>query len=215
MAVNITLQNLASLQNETSAIAAINANNATIETALTGVLALNGNLTAPNSMNTSLDMNGQAVINLPAPASGDSPLRLQDYNTLVSGGTIYVNNNIGVEYIIDGGGAQLSTGLHGTLTIPFAGTIKSVSLLTDQTGSCVLDIWKTTYASYSPPTHPAVADSITGTSVPTITSGTKYTDSTLTGWSTQINSGDILAFNLNSVNNVTRITVCLTVTKTG
>lgn len=213
MAVALTLIDLANLQNENTATAAINANNAAIEAAFQDVLALDGTL--PNSMNAALDMNSNGIINLPAPVSGLSPLRLQDYNTLVSGGTVYVNNNIGVEFIMDGGGSQLSSGLRGTILVPFNALITGVSLTGDQTGSVVLDIWKTSYSNYSPPTHPAVGDSITASSKPTIVSGTKYTDTTLTGWTTTVVANDVLAFNINSVTAFTRLNICLTVTKTA
>lgn len=213
MAVSLTLTDITNFQNETTAVAAVANNNTAIEAAFQKVLSLDG--TTPNSMNAALDMNSKAILNLPEPVSGLSPLRLQDYDTLVSGGTIYVNNNIGVLYIMSGGGAQLSTGLQGSITVPFNALITSVSLIADQAGSVVLDIWKTPYSSYAPPTHPAVGDSITASALPTLTSATKYTDSTMTGWTKVITANDVLAFNINSVTNITRLEVCLTVTKTS
>lgn len=213
MAVSITLTDLANLQNENTATAAINANNAAIEAAFQDVLALDGTL--PNSMDAALDMNSNGILNLPAPVSGLSPLRLQDYDTLASGGTIYVNNSIGVEFVMDGGGAQLSTGLRGILQVPFAGIITGVSMLGDQTGSAVVGIWRCSNANYGPPTHPVAGDSITGATPPTIVSGTKYADTTLTGWTLPFSVNDVFAYNINSVTNFTRLAVCLTVTKTA
>lgn len=58
----LTLSDLASLTNETSAIATINANNNLIETALENTLSRDG--TFPNSMESDLDMNGQAILNV-------------------------------------------------------------------------------------------------------------------------------------------------------
>jgi hypothetical protein len=214
MAVSIELTDLANLQNESTAVAAINANNEAIEAAFADVLALDAG-TLPNSMNAALDMNSNGIINLPAPASGLSPLRLTDYNTLISGGTIYVNNSIGVEFVMDGGGAQLGTGLRGILQVPFAGLITGVSVLGDQSGSVVVDIWKCSNANYAPPTHPAVADSITASALPTITAGTKYSDNVLTGWTKSFSANDVFAYNINSISNFTRLAICLTVTKTA
>jgi hypothetical protein len=108
--------------------------------------------------------------------------------------------------ILDGNGAPFTTGVKAYLQIPFNATISSVTLLADQTGSVVIDIWKDTYANF-PPT---VADSICGASKPTITSGIKYTDSTLTGWATSITANDILAFNVDSVTSIVRLTISLT-----
>lgn len=79
MAVNLSLTNLTTLQNDSSAVAAINANSAAITTAFQDVLALDG--TAPNQMQNSLDMNSNQIINLPAPSTVSSPVRLQDVAT--------------------------------------------------------------------------------------------------------------------------------------
>jgi hypothetical protein len=109
---------------------------------------------------------------------------------------------------IDGGGSVPTTGIKGDIYVPYGGTINSVTLLADQSGSCVVDIWKDTYANY-PPTG---ADSITASAKPTISSATKSQDSTLTGWTTTITAGDTIRFNLDSVTTITRIVLVLKVT---
>src|SRR5262249_48699124 len=105
----------------------------------------------------------------------------------------------------DNNGNVLPTGVLGDVQVPFAATITGVTLLADQTGSCVVDIWKQVYASY-PPT---VTQTITASALPTISATNKYTDSTLTGWTTSIAAGDCIRYNLNSVSSITRITVLL------
>jgi Protein of unknown function (DUF2793) len=112
-------------------------------------------------------------------------------------------------FVVDGGGAAIATGIKGDLEVPFACTINQVSLLADQTGSIVVDIWKDTYANY-PPT---VGDSITASAKPTIASATKAQDATLTGWTTAITAGDILRFNVDSATSIQRCTISLKVTK--
>src|SRR5947207_14203835 len=82
----ITLTDLASLQNETTAVNAVNANNATLETALDNTLSRDG--TSPNTMSAPLDMNSNQIINLPTPVSANSALRLSDLNSFIGGGTI-------------------------------------------------------------------------------------------------------------------------------
>jgi hypothetical protein len=72
----LTLTDLANLENETTAIAVINANSAATITAMNNTLSLDG--TTPNSMGADLDMNSYQIINLPAPTSAASPARLQD-----------------------------------------------------------------------------------------------------------------------------------------
>jgi hypothetical protein len=112
-------------------------------------------------------------------------------------------------FIIDGAGSELTTGIAGDLEIPFACTITAATLLADQTGSVVVDVWKDTYANY-PPT---IADTITASAPPTISSGVKSQDTTLTGWTTSIAANSTLRFNVNSVTSITRLTVALTVQK--
>lgn len=115
----------------------------------------------------------------------------------------------GVSFIIDGGGAAIGTGLKGWLHFDFPWTINEVTTLADQTGSIVVDIWKTTYANYAPGTHPVVADSITASAPPTLSSASKAQDSTLTGWTTAVNVDDILAFNVTSASTVQRVSIGL------
>jgi hypothetical protein len=116
-----------------------------------------------------------------------------------------------ITFIIDGGGSAITTGVKGDLEIPFACTITRATLLADQSGSIVVDIWKDTYANY-PPT---VADTITASAKPTISTATKSQDSTLTGWTTTIAAGDTLRFNVDSITTCTRVTLSLKVTRTG
>ncbi len=112
---------------------------------------------------------------------------------------------------IDGGGSAITTGVKGYIEVPYACTINQVTLLADQSGAVVVDIWNDTYANF-PPTD---ADSITAAAPPTITaSGVKSQDATLTGWDTAIAAGDILAFNVDSAATITRLNLILKVTKT-
>jgi hypothetical protein len=114
-----------------------------------------------------------------------------------------------IAFIIDGGGSAITTGQKGHLEIPFKCEIERVTLLADQSGSIVIDIWKDTYANF-PPTS---ADSICGSSKPTLSSAQKYQDATLNGWTKTISAGDILAFNVDSVSVVQRVTLSLKVKK--
>lgn len=114
-----------------------------------------------------------------------------------------------INYEIDGGGSVITTGAKGFVgPMPFDCTITEVTMLADQTGSIVVDIWKDAYANY-PPTD---ADSITASAVPTISSAVKSQDSTLTGWTTSVAEGDILRFNVDSVTSIERVTISLKVT---
>jgi len=110
-----------------------------------------------------------------------------------------------IAFIIDGGGSAITTGQKGHLEIPFACTINRVTMLADQSGSIVVDIWKDSYANF-PPTD---ADSITDVTPPTIAGAVKAQDSTLTDWTVAIAAGDILAYNVDSVATVERVLISL------
>ena len=111
-------------------------------------------------------------------------------------------------FIIDGGGAAITTGQKGHLSVPFSCTIQGARLLADQPGAIKVDIWRSIYAAF-PPTN---ADSICGGNEPEITAGNqKDEDTTLTGWTTAINKGDILALNVDSCTTITRATLSLKV----
>lgn len=114
-----------------------------------------------------------------------------------------------INFMIDGGGDVITTGIKGDIEVPIACTINQVTLVADQTGSIVIDIWKDTYANF-PPT---VADTITASAKPTISSAVKSQDSTLTGWTTSIAAGSVLRFNVDSVSTLTRVTLSLKVTR--
>ncbi len=132
---------------------------------------------------------------------------------LISGGNAapsWVDQFSSITFIFSAGGVTLPLGIAGSLTIPFDCQITEWTLLADQTGSIVVDIWKDTYANY-PPT---VADTITGSAKPTISTSNKAQSSTLTGWTTTINSGDILRFNIDSVSALTFVTLSLKVRRT-
>ncbi len=125
-----------------------------------------------------------------------------------SGGGAFADDFVYINFIIDGGGSAITTGIKGGVEVP-AGTIVEMRLLADQSGSIVVDIWKDTYANY-PPTD---ADSITASAVPTISTDTKATDATLTGWTTALTAEDILYYNVDSVTTIERVTVVLKVRK--
>jgi len=110
---------------------------------------------------------------------------------------------------IDGGGADITTGVKGYVSIPYSGTITDWVIIGDASGSCVVDIWKTTYASFPP----LVGDSITGSEKPTLSSSSINTDNDLTTWTTSVTAGDIIGFNVDSVSGLTRLNLAIKVSK--
>jgi hypothetical protein len=91
-----------------------------------------------------------------------------------------------------------------SIPVIFDATIKRVFVITQGgIGSCVLDIWKQSYASYPPDS----GDSITAAAKPRITAGIKSLDSTLTGWTTAVSNGDVLTFHLESSSVFTAVAI--------
>jgi hypothetical protein len=125
-------------------------------------------------------------------------------------GLKWVQNLASLNFIIDGAGSAITTGIKGDVEVPFAWSdIASARLLADQSGSIVVDIWKDTYANFPP----VDADSITASAPPTISSATKSQDTTLTGWTKTGSAGDILRFNVDSITTCTRVTLSLVLVK--
>jgi hypothetical protein len=84
MSVPITLNNVANLQSTTTAQNTINSNNTAIVTAFGSTLNVAG-----DQMVGALDMNNQQILNLPAPATLDSPVRLID---VAAGGSAAISS---------------------------------------------------------------------------------------------------------------------------
>ena len=125
-----------------------------------------------------------------APGGGGGPV--QRGATWVRGGTLAViASDAPVVYIY----------------CPEACTITGVEVLTaGGVGSCVIDIWVDTYTNF-PPT---VGDTITASAKPTISSSSKYKDTTLTGWDTSVATDSVIAFKLESCSTFTQVSVSLT-----
>jgi len=75
----ITLDTLATLSNEPSAIALINSNFSRIATAIENTLSRDG--TFPNTMLADLDLNNKKIVHLPLPHDASEPARLTDINS--------------------------------------------------------------------------------------------------------------------------------------
>jgi hypothetical protein len=141
-----------------------------------------------------------------------APTAAANTNTTQIATTAYVQTELGAELValpivIGNGSDVITTGVKGYVEIPFAGTIVAARLLAFQSGSIVIDIWKDTYANL-PPT---VADTITASAKPTLSTAQKAEDTTLTGWTTSITAGDWLGFKVDSITTCTQVTLSLTI----
>lgn len=111
---------------------------------------------------------------------------------------------VGASFLIDGGGAAITSGVKGDLEFPFACTITRGRLFADQSGTIAVSLWKDSYANYPP----VVGDLL---ATWTISAATKY-DSGVAGLS--VAAGDIIRFNVNALaTSITRVTVSMTLTR--
>lgn len=122
--------------------------------------------------------------------------------------TLPIVGTVGIT--IDGGGSAITTGIKGYVECPFAGTVVSATLVADQSGSIVIDVWKDTYANFPPDN----SDSITSATPPTLSAAQKSQDTTLSSWVTSVAAGDIFGFNVDSATTVTRVTLTLKINRT-
>ena len=119
----------------------------------------------------------------------------------------------GLEYSISNLGSVLITGAQPYLTVPYASVITGATMVIAPSGSLTVDIWACSYTQFEGgATHPVITDSICGGNPLTITGATKTT-STLSGWGTHLNKGDVLAFNISSAASATQATITLYLNK--
>lgn len=136
------------------------------------------------------------------------------YSLLTGGQKILLSSPyFAIPFIFDEGGTVLTTGLKGGLYIPFGYTITQYTMASidplTTSGSIVVDIWTDTYANF-PPT---VADTITASAKPTISSGIK-TQGTVGTWSVDQAAGRWIYFNIDSVTSFKKVCLTLTCQKT-
>ena len=114
----------------------------------------------------------------------------------------------------DGQGAVVATTARRTISIPVGWgtcTITRWRVLTDQSATVTLDVWKDAYSNY-PPTN---ADSITASAKPGTSAATKNESTSLTGWTTTFTGGDVLKVEVEANNNALFILLVLEFTMTA
>lgn len=199
-----------------------------------GAVTVNGTIGATNVSGTNTgdqDLSGYALLsgadftgaisatNLSGTNTGDQTLPTRDSLGLDTDDTVTFANLSGtntgdrnsrqITAIIGGAGeAIVASTATPPIRIPYSGTITAWRVTADASSSCVIDVWKDTYANY-PPT---VADTITGSEKPTLSSSTKNEDTSLTTWTTSVTAGDYVTFSVDSCSTATKVTVALSVT---
>lgn len=126
-------------------------------------------------------------------------IQVANFKTNAAKGTIGLTTDAGNDFIV--------TGIKGYVTVPYDCTITKWHLVADKVGSIVIDVWK---AAGSIPT---VANTITGSEKPTLSSAQLNSDTNLTTWTTAVTTGDIIGFNVDSNTSISRVTLTIGVTK--
>jgi hypothetical protein len=103
---------------------------------------------------------------------------------------------------VDGGGSAITTGTKGFIVVPFSCTIQTWSVVSDQSGSIVLDVWKSTGV-------PSNANTITASAKPTLSSAQLAVAQAATGWTTAVAANDVLGFEVESASTVTKATLTI------
>ena len=139
------------------------------------------------------------TLTLPA-AIGDANEILQ-YSA--SGVGAFVSNTRTLNFVIDGGGSAITTGIKGHIVIDGNYIVSGWTIIADQSGSIVVDVKRATYTNFPTTT------SIAGSELPTLSTAQKNEDLTLSSWTTSLSARDVLEFVVNSVSTITRVTVTL------
>lgn len=155
--------------------------------------------------------NDNTDLNVSDGAHGLAPkVTVDGYAAVVRSGTLaYEGQYSTINFIIDGGGAAITTGIKGDLVIDFACALSAWTLLADQAGAIKVDIWRDTYANFAP----TDADSLTNGHEPEIAaSGDKAQDTDLSDWTdATLDAGNVLRFNVDSCTTIQRATLALKV----
>lgn len=110
-----------------------------------------------------------------------------------------------INYIIDSGSIKMLAGNKGSITLDVSGIIESLVILSDQEGELTLDIKKSNYNNF--PVFTSIIP--TGAYPQLVIDNVKLRDDDLTGWDTTLIAGDILTFDVISVNNINRFLISL------
>jgi hypothetical protein len=203
MMSKITLSNVGSLIDATTAQATINANNAIIQTAFDNTLSRDG--TTPNTLNSTLDANSQQILNLPVPATAASPVRLQDVQ---AGGTV---TNIPAggttgQFLAKNSGTNYDIGWIGLVPQDITG---GTNITTTGNNPTVIATTTTpTFTTVNTATIPTVVDTLVGKATTDILTNKTY-DTAGTGNVFKINGTQITA-NTGTGSNVLAIAPTIT-----
>ena len=109
-----------------------------------------------------------------------------------------------INFVLDNGSFDITPGIKGSLGLEVSGRIESWTIVSEDTGSIVIDIQKDQYNTY-----PDNLTSIVGSEYPRLINQSKNRDESLSTWSTDVVAGDILAFRVLSCTGITKCSLFL------
>lgn len=171
-------------------------------------------ITATTVVATTLYGDGSNITGISAEFTGGTVTGPSNFTNGLTATTIQGNGanitgmtgNFGLN--VDGSNSVITSGIKGFLVMPYNATIVGWDIIGNTTGSCMVDVWKTTG-----PSIPTIANTITGTEKPRLNSQQINSDNTLSTWSTSVFTNDVVAFNVVSATTVSRINLIIKVIK--
>lgn len=143
-------------------------------------------------------------------STSGSPIRLGagtngQVLSLSSGSPVWSTSKGAFGVTFDGQGGVVSVGKTDWISIPYNCTITGWEITADQVGSCVIDVWKSTFAAF-PPT---AANSIAGSEKPTLASARTNSDLSLSPAWAAVTAGDCIMFYVDSCSVLTKINLII------
>jgi len=129
-------------------------------------------------------------------------------NSADTGSIDYKINHVAGAFgiFIDGQESIIQAGIQGDFVVPFNCIITGHKILADVAGDIVIDVWKSDYANFPP----VLGGTIWGGSKPTLSGADKEET---TGLTIALSAGDILRYNVDSADVLTRINLSIQFTR--
>jgi len=139
---------------------------------------------------------------------GGPPTAANEVLQFATNGTAeFVSNVKTLNFIIDGGGSVITTGVKGNVVLDADYTFNGWTVVSDLSGAIVVDVRRSTFGSF-PTTNVDAGTSIVTGALPTITASGRSAEN-LSITPVDLAARDILEFEVNSATTITRVTVAL------
>jgi hypothetical protein len=108
----------------------------------------------------------------------------------------------------DGGGLPLLVPNVFFIAVPFAGELTGYEVIADQVDTISIDVYRVAYADFDIHSlDPQPGDKISGSNPIAVTANNKSFDSSLTGWTTDVNEADVYIFIMTACSAATKLSV--------